>query len=66
MYFSGKHKLYWYKVEVVVLSIGLSIGCTVYHFGPAADLKCFRQNKLFNGEASKRCVRDLDYNDQGL
>lgn len=40
-YFSGKHKLYGYKVELSILPIGNFIRCTNHHPGSLSDLKYF-------------------------
>lgn len=58
-YFSGKHKLYGYRVEVFVLPSGLRIGCTAHHPGSVADLDIFRKNEAFHEEASERIIRDV-------
>lgn len=38
----------------------------MHYPGSVADIEIFRQNKIFHEEASKKCVRDLPYNDEGL
>ena len=64
-YFSGKHKLYGYKVEVSVLPTGLAIGCTEHYPGSVSDLEIFRRNRPFHEEASKKGARDLRFTDEG-
>ena len=66
VYFSVKHKLYGYKVEVSVLPSGLAIGCTKHYPGSISDLEIFRNNSGFHEEASKKVVVDQSYDDNGL
>lgn len=40
-YFSGKHKLYGYKLEVFVLPNGLAIGCSTHYPGSVAEVDSF-------------------------
>lgn len=65
-YFSGKHKLYGYKVELSVLPIGICIGCTKHYPGSVSDLEIFRQNSSFHEESSKKVVKDFDLSDEGM
>ena len=51
-YYSGKHKLYGYKVEVSVLPIGIAVHCTDHYPGSIADIDIFYKN--------------LDFHDVGL
>ena len=37
-YYSGKHSLYWYKVEASVLSHGFAIDCTNHYPGSYSDM----------------------------
>lgn len=48
LYFSGKHKLYGYKVEVSVLPIGLAINETNHHSGSLFDLEILQRNRNFH------------------
>ncbi|GMF59756.1 unnamed protein product [Phytophthora fragariaefolia] len=50
-YYSGKHHLYGYKVEVVVLPNGLAINCTDHAGGSTHDAKIFRDNAAFHLQA---------------
>ena len=65
-YFSGKHKLYGYKVEVSVLPNGFAIGCTKHHPGSVADLEIFRHNRIFHEEATRKYVTDLSFDDMDI
>lgn len=38
---SGKHKRYGYKIEISVLPLVITIGCTTHSVGPVPDLKIF-------------------------
>jgi len=43
-YFSGKHELYGFKQEVLVLPTGLAINLTKHHPGSVADIEIMHQN----------------------
>lgn len=66
VYFSGSHKLCEQKVEISVLSTGLTIWCSLHYPGFVSDIKIFRENETFYEEASKMCVRDFHLNDEEL
>lgn len=44
----------------------LAIGSTEHYPGSIADVEILRQNSKFHEEASKRYVRHLDYDENGL
>lgn len=50
-YFSGKHKLYGYKVEVSVLPNGMAIGATRHYPGAVSDLRICQENRAFTTNA---------------
>ena len=50
-YFSGKHKLYGYKVEVCVLPIGIAVHCTSHYPGSVEDIDIFYKNADFHDVA---------------
>jgi len=64
VFYSGKHKLYGYKVEVSVLPIGIAISCTSHYPGSYADLEIFRRNIEFHQTILKKSHTVLE--DQGL
>ena len=47
-YFSGKHKLYGYKVEVSGIPRGFAIGCTTHFAGSINDIDIFYDNLEFH------------------
>lgn len=47
-YYSAKHHLHGYKVEVSVLPNGLAINCTQHYAGREADIEIFRRNHSFH------------------
>ena len=53
-YFSGKHKLYGFKVEVSVLPNGLAISASVYYPGSVADIEIMRHMMVFHDDALKK------------
>lgn len=48
LYFSGMHKLYGHKVEVILLSIGSKINSTNHHPGYVSDLEILQRKKRFS------------------
>ena len=59
-YFSGKHKLYVYEVEVSVLPKGLAIGCSNRCPGSVADTDIMGNMKEFHIDAMSKKDGDLD------
>ncbi|ETL88566.1 hypothetical protein L917_12362, partial [Phytophthora nicotianae] len=47
-YYSAKHHLHGYKVEVSVLPNGLALNCTKHYLGIEADIEIFRHNHAFH------------------
>lgn len=47
-FYSAKHKLYGYKVEVSVSPRGFAINCTNHARGSTSDITMFRQNEAFH------------------
>ena len=62
-YFSGKHKLYGYKVEVSVLPNGLAIGCSDHYPGSVADIDIMRKMEDFHTDAMSKKDGELDIAD---
>lgn len=63
-YFSGKHKLYGYKVEASVLPNGLCIGFTYHQPGSTSDFDIFTRNLEFHKNNLKKVSINTD-NDDG-
>ncbi|KAE8955893.1 hypothetical protein PR001_g31928, partial [Phytophthora rubi] len=64
-YFSGKHHLYGYKVEVSALPIGAAINCTKFEPGAVADVTMFRDNGAFHRSAMRKLPDEADLSDDG-
>lgn len=60
-YYSAKHKLYGYKVEVSVLPNGYAIGCTRHYPGSESDVKIFQFNQDFHLFEVKKSDAEADY-----
>lgn len=65
-YYSGKHKLYGYKVEVSVLPNGLAAGSTLHYPGSVSDLEILQRNKDWHLRESSKKQGDSDVADIGL
>lgn len=63
LYFSGKHKLYGYKVEVSVLPNGLAIGCSKHYPGSVSDFDIFRKMLTFHEAQLVKPADDLEVED---
>lgn len=46
-YFSGKQKMYGYKVEAPVLSNGICVEFTLHYAGSVSDIDIMRRNESF-------------------
>ena len=58
-YFSGKHKLYGYKVEISVMSDGLALGMTAHYPGSVSDFEILQRNRDWHlNELAKRGLKD--------
>lgn len=66
VFFSGKHKLYGFKVEVSVLANGLAINCSRHHPGSVSDLEIFQRNVSFHKHALRKKGSDGNITDIGL
>ncbi|KUF76251.1 hypothetical protein AM587_10011470 [Phytophthora nicotianae] len=62
-YYSGKHHLYGYKVEVSVLPTGLALNCTPHARGSVADITLFRENAEFHVNALKKQSSEVNLPD---
>ena len=65
-YFSGKHKIYGYKVEVSVLLKGLAIGCSNRCQGSVTDIDIMGKMKEFHIDAMSKKDGDLDIAGGGI
>ncbi|GMF58076.1 unnamed protein product [Phytophthora fragariaefolia] len=64
-YFSGKHFLYGYKVEVSVLPTGAAINCTKFAPGAEADLTMFRNDSAYHRSALQKLPNEFELSDDG-
>ena len=64
-FYSGKHKLYGYKVEVSVLPIRLAIQCTDHFPGSVADINIFHKDMDFHKLALAKSDQEKGYSDMG-
>ncbi|GMF27346.1 unnamed protein product [Phytophthora fragariaefolia] len=65
-FYSAKHKLYGYKVEVSVSPRGFAINCTVHARGNTADITMFRCNETFHHTTRRKTDDDRTLQDSGL
>jgi hypothetical protein len=66
IYFSGKHKLHGYKVEVSVLPTGQAINCTKHFPGRESDIEIFRHNEAFHVQCLAKSDREETIEDAGV
>ncbi|KAE9133659.1 hypothetical protein PF010_g2742 [Phytophthora fragariae] len=64
-YYSGKHHLYGYKVEVSVLPTGLALNCSPRAKGSVSDITIFRENDAFHLNALKKRPDEMHLEDDG-
>lgn len=64
-WFSGKHKLYGYKVEVSVNPRGLAINCGSHERGNTADITMFHNNMAFHRTARLKLEDESRIADNG-
>ncbi|KAE9312802.1 hypothetical protein PR003_g19674 [Phytophthora rubi] len=64
-YYSGKHHLYGYKVEVSVLPTGLALNCSPHAKGSVSDTTIFRENDAFHLNALKKRPDEMHLEDDG-
>ena len=53
-YYSGKHKLYGFKVEVSVLPTGIATQCTEHFPGSVSDIDIIFRNRTFHTTALQK------------
>lgn len=66
LYYSGKHNLYGYNVEVSVLPDGLAIGCSRHYAGSIADIDMLHKNQTFHEYALEKDEDEKELEDDGL
>jgi hypothetical protein len=64
-WYSAKHMLYGYKVEVSVNPCGLAINCSRRARGNTADITMFRNNDTFHLSARRKCATEHRLVDNG-
>ncbi|ETN14272.1 hypothetical protein PPTG_07903 [Phytophthora nicotianae INRA-310] len=64
-YYSGKHHLHGFKVEVSVIPAGIAINCTNREPEATADVTIFCDNKEFHLGAMRKAPNELELNDSG-
>ena len=64
-YFSGKNRLYGYKVEVSVLPNGLALVFSLHRHGSVSDLTMFREGFDWHENASEKKPGDMVVSDHG-
>ncbi|KAG3098932.1 hypothetical protein PI124_g15264 [Phytophthora idaei] len=65
-FYSAKHKLYGYKVEVSVNPRGFAINCTEHARGNTPDITMFRHNEAFHHATRRKSNEDRSLRDVGL
>ena len=65
-YFSGKQKLYGYKIEVSVLPNGLDLECTEHFKGSVSDLEIFKEHHDFHKANLKKARSERESKDLGF
>ncbi|KAG3163046.1 hypothetical protein PI126_g5722 [Phytophthora idaei] len=65
-FYSAKHKLYGYKVEVSVSPRGFAINCTEHARGNTPDITMFRHNEDFHHATRRKSNEDRSLRDVGL
>ncbi|ETL37701.1 hypothetical protein L916_10654, partial [Phytophthora nicotianae] len=64
-YYSGKHHLYGYKVEVSVLRNGFDVNCTDHTGGSTHDAAIFKDNVAFHARAMRKQEDNRGLRDEG-
>jgi len=64
-YYSGKHKLYGYKVEVSVLPVGFAIASSNHHAGSRSDIDIFHRMEAVHTRLLNKSDNDRDIADIG-
>ena len=65
-YFSDKHKLYGFKVEVSVLPTGFAAGCSKHFAGWVSDIDIMVHMKTFHDTALAKTEEKKDVSDTGI
>ncbi|KAG4061916.1 hypothetical protein PC123_g3269 [Phytophthora cactorum] len=65
-FYSAKHKLYGYKVEVSVSPRGFAITCTEHARGNTPDITMFRHNEAFHHATRRKSNEDRSLRNVGL
>ncbi|KAG2875071.1 hypothetical protein PC118_g24117 [Phytophthora cactorum] len=65
-YYSAKHKLYGYKVEVSVGPRGFALNCTGHARGNTYDITIFRRNEAFHHTTRRKTDEDRTLRDTGI
>ncbi|KAG6595899.1 succinyl-CoA:3-ketoacid coenzyme A transferase [Phytophthora cinnamomi] len=65
LYYSKKHHLHGYKVEVSVLPNGQAVNCTQHYPGNTDDIEVFRKNAEFHLQALQKIEGDEEIEDEG-
>lgn len=66
LYFSGKYKLYGYKIEVSVLPNGLTLGFSGHFQGSVADLQILQRNRFWHEKELKTTTDEKPWEDTEL
>ncbi|ETO77538.1 hypothetical protein F444_07280, partial [Phytophthora nicotianae P1976] len=64
-YYSAKHHLHGYKVEVSVLPNGLALNCTAHYPGREADIQILRNNHEFHLQHLFKSSMETELADEG-
>ncbi|ETO80708.1 hypothetical protein F444_04824 [Phytophthora nicotianae P1976] len=64
-YYSAKHHLHGYKVEVSELPNGLALNCTAHYPGSEADIQIFRKNHEFHLQHLLKSSMETELADEG-
>ncbi len=66
VYYSGKHKLYGYKVEVAVRANGIASALSRHYSGSVSDINIMSRQSLQHAEILKKKEEDYDYEGEFL
>ena len=64
-YYSGKHKLYGFKVEVSVTPNGFGVGSRMHEPGSFSDLVIFQEMQWFHRRTQRKKSDEMDMADSG-
>lgn len=65
LYYSAKHKLYGFKVEVSVLPNGYALNCSSHNPGSTSDLRIFQEAQNFHKVELKKTREEREKEDDG-